>query len=143
MLTAHDFEDTPGIDQCCCIAGLIYVKCFLRSVNPNTKIVQTLHERLQSSISKLAEVLPYEPIDRKSRLLLWAFWIGASTSSNQAWYVKELASQIPPLIVSSWEDLEGVFKELTFPESFIPFAKGFWEYLVEARRQGNQERKEI
>jgi hypothetical protein len=132
ILASDAFRTTPGVDQFCCIAGLIFVECFLRDVNPNAKIVELLNQRLRASISQLESAVQEESNASRSSLLLWGLIIGAVTSEHVNWHVQELAFLAQSLDVQSWGDMERRIREVVFPEAAYSAAKRFWEQVEES-----------
>jgi len=130
MLASYDFQNAPGIEQFCCITGLIYVEYFLCRVNLNAKILQTLHGRLQASMAKAEEAFRFRPDDSGSRFVLWALFIGAMSSNQNDWYVAKLRASIRPADGVIWEEMESILRDIVFPETFLPGAEHVWEVLM-------------
>ena len=143
MLLSDEFRDTPGLDQSCCIAGLIYVECFLQHVNPNAKILEMLNQRLQASIVRCKSAFEYERREGRSRLLLWNLFVGAVSSKHVDWYILELASLIPSIDMPRWEGVEGILTDIAFAETVLHIAKDVWVQVTEIGQQSDQRRREI
>jgi hypothetical protein len=131
MLLADEFKNTPGLGQACCIAGIIYVECFLRNENPKTKILEMLNARLQRSMLKFKEAFGIGADERESRLLLWSLFVGAVSSKHFDWYIQALASLPRSTEILGWNSVDSNLKDIAFPSALIPTARRIWEQVVE------------
>jgi hypothetical protein len=84
MFVFQNMQIPPsGVDQICCVAGLIYVECCLRDISPRSRIVRELVTRLSGLIENLTEHLQGRVShDQIMNLSLWSIVVGGSATKN-------------------------------------------------------------
>ncbi|KAK9364507.1 hypothetical protein V1509DRAFT_613407 [Lipomyces kononenkoae] len=117
------------VERTCCLAGLIFIKCFLCRVSPNYAIIRRLIEKLAASIDgQLPSSRGYKPYSGSTEFVVWSVFVGAvaADSNRRRWFIERLVTN--DLMKQDWGEVKAALQQICFPEFIAePVAKCVWE----------------
>ncbi|KAH8800257.1 fungal-specific transcription factor domain-containing protein [Xylogone sp. PMI_703] len=132
LASSTDYFDHLKLEQTCCLAGLIFIECFLCRTSPNSVIIRRLVEKLENAI---AEQLPSTGGPRShngsTKFLLWSVCVGAiAAASNRRWFIERIVAN--NFMKQDWGEVKETLQQICFPEFIVEnTARYVWEEVHE------------
>lgn len=136
----HDWRDNADrIERSCALAGLSYVECFLRDVNPSSTVVARFSESLRTSMEETASIFQDSLLDTLTATGLVDFWFWSlflggvivntpSSDGEGNWFADQLAMIISHMELTSWKSAESKLQTVCYSSlKMRGLGQAFWQ----------------
>lgn len=138
-IICHDGrKDACRIERSCALAGLLYVECFLRDVNPSSMVVARFVQSLHTSMEETAKTSKKSLLDNSNSstlvdLWFWSLFLGgmiinvATKDEKDNWFAHQLAQIIGQMDIAGWESVESKLRKVCYSCSKMrELGQAFW-----------------